>query len=326
MNVILFEDFDSDVKPVMGSSFGNFRIESLASVLVNSKPAIELMTGKDLLDSLIEAYEDSPSDEEMDLIKVIRKPLINMAFFQHSNTGSLAISDSGYVNIEGENGKKPFAWQIRLFQKQCLSDYAAGMNELWIYLNENADDFSDWLETDEYANLKQRPINRLNQWEKAGRRISNWRTHYALFPEMNLVWDDMKDVLSTALWEDLNTELLDDLSEENEDLMKYIRRYVAHATIARAAHTLPIVIDADGILLNEVAATSNNNDVIKQESDRAGVERHAKEEACKAMSRLKTFLNNNATEDTYSGYFSVFLENPAEPTRLNDDGDKLIFM
>lgn len=326
MGAILFDDF-SDMKPFLGSAFSDIALESLESNLNNSKPDIELMTGKELLKDLIDAYEAGTMTEEQEnLLPYIRKPLVNMCFFRHSNQGSININDSGYTASESETTKRPYQWQIRNFQRQCLNDYADGMKELWEYLHENVADFSDWPDTEQYIYLQQKPINELQEWAKSGRRIANWRTHYALLPEMGMVWDDLANDISTALWEDFNQELLDGFSPENEALLPYIQRYLAHATIARAAKTLPLSFEAEGIFLKEVASTTANSDVAKQESDRAAVQKQASQEAKAALCRLIKFLDDNATEDTYSGYYNEFIEGEEELPKLNNEGDKLIFM
>lgn len=326
MSAILFDDF-KEMKPFLGSSFNDMSLETLESYLNNSRPEIEIVTGKALMQTLIDNFDDSGmSNVEIDLLPYVRKPLVAMCFYKHSMQGSLNIGDNGYVTEETETTKRPYQWQMKNFQRQCLRDYSDGMQALWEYLVANILDFPDWEDTDEYKFLQQVPINLFKHWPKSGRRIADWRTHYALLPEMKMVWDDLENKISTALWEDLNAELISGLSEDNETLMTYIRRYVAHATIDRASLTLPLSIEADGILVREVESTSANSDTVKQISDKAALQKQAKDEANKAFCRLIKFLNSNATETLYSGYYTEFIENnPGNPT-LNNDGDKLIFM
>jgi hypothetical protein len=326
MSAILFDSF-SEVKPFLGSGFSDMSLETLESYLNNSKPEIKIVTGSDLLETLIENYDNSDmSAAEEALLPFIRKPLVAMTFYKFSMQGSLNIGDNGFVAEETETTKRPYQWQMKNFQRQCLADYASGMKDLYEHLLANVLDFPDWEDTEEFLFLKQVPINLFMQWPKSGRRIADWRTHYALIPEMKMVWDDLENKISTALWNDLNDELISGLTENNETLMTYIRRYVAHATIDRATLTLPLSIEADGIIVKEVESTSANSDTVKQISDKAALQKQAKDEANKAFCRLIKFLNSNADETLYSGYYSEFIENNTGNPTLNNDGDKLIFL
>jgi hypothetical protein len=326
MSAILFANIE-ELQPYMSNMMQDTRLESLESFINAAQAEVELITGTEVMADLILAYnDDTMSAAQEELLPVVRKALVPMAFYKHSMKGSLLITDSAYSTEEGQNTKRPYQWQMRNFQKQCLADYAAGMNALWLYLLDNVADFADWEASPEYIYLQQRPINLLSEWGKAGRRIANWRTHYALLPEMNMVWEDLAVEISQELVDEINDGLLNGLSTLNEDLLPYIQRYVAHATVERAALTLPVSIDADGLLLNEVAPATQNSDVVKQESDRAGLQRQASEEASRALCRLKKFLDTNANEDDYVGYYTKFLENPTDEPTLNNDGDKLIFM
>lgn len=325
VNTILFETFD-DMKPYLGSGFESIQIETLNSDLKNSLSDIEIMTGSALLSDLVTAYrEDTMSAAQTAILPIIRKPLANICFYRHSNSNVMMIGDSGYGVEEGANKKAPYQWMIRNFQKQRLSDYAAGMNELWIYLLDNSTDFPTWDNTAEYLNLMVRPINDLKEWAKSGRRIANWRTHYALFSEMNLAWEDTATYISQGLVEDVNNWLTNGGADADlEALLPYLQRYIAHATLERAAPNLPISIEAEGLLINEVDSTTANSDKIIQ--DKQMILAQASKEACRALSRMREFLTANATASKYEPYYTKFLLNYEGPVELNTDGDKLIFI
>lgn len=326
MEGILFNDF-SEIKEHVSAVNGDFSMESINSYIKSSLDEIKIMTGQEVLSDLIEAFDDnSLTAIQEELLEVIRKPLANMAFYKYANAGTLKISDSGFSAEETETTKRPFQWQIRDFKKQCLDDYSAGMVTLWDFLQTNSGDFAAWDSSKEYIWLQQRPINELDEWHKSGRRITNWRTHWTLLPEMQLVWEDLKVEITEELWDTINDELLDGFSSQTENLMPYIQRYVAHATIERAAQTLPVSIDADGILIKEVASSTANSDIIRQENERNTIQKSAKLEASKALCKLLKYLDNNADEFTYSPYYESFLANQEETPKMNDAEDKLIFI
>ena len=324
-NTILFETFD-EMKPFLSSAMGGFNIESLDSDLKNSLADIKIITGKELLDDLVTAYRDGTTTTEQDnLIAVIRKPLANICFYRHSNSATMNISDGGYTSEENTTAKRPYQWQIRNFQKQRLADYAAGMVELWEYLLANKADFTAWDDTDEYKNLKNRAIVTLKDWANAGRRISNWRTHYAVLPEMNIVWEDLAQFIGQDMLDDLQAHIEAGTPDTDLDaLMVYVKRYVAHATIERACSTLPISVEAEGLIINEVDTTTANSDKITQDKEmlKGGAER----EACKALNRMIDFLNSNATASKYESYYTPYILNKPTRTPLNQDGDKILLL
>lgn len=323
----LFLDNNIELKKFVSFVINDVRVESLESYVNNSKTDIAILTGDELIDDLKTKYDAGTlTDEEAILVDLIRKPLFAMTFFRHSNQGSMTISDSGYSTQEDETTKRPYQWQIRNFQKQALSDYAEGMSALFAYLLANKADYTLWTDSKAYANCIQRPLTTIDDWFNSGRRIANWRTHYTLFPEMNMVWKDLRIHITSELVAEIHAEFLTSLSADNIILLPYIQRYVAHATVERAVMTLPVSIEASGLIIQEVASGTNNNDLIKQESDRSLIQKQASEESRRALCQLKAFLNSNATASKYVGYYTKYLENPTEPIKLNNDGDKIIFM
>lgn len=324
MDAIFFENFDQ-IKPFAGSAIGTFNIDSLISYMNEAKDEVQIMVGKELMDELIEAYNDNSATEfQRNLIDKIRHPLVKMTFYKHSLEGSLYVSDNGYTTEETETTKRPYQWQMRDFRNSCLKGYSSGMANLWDFLIENIDDLGTYNETDEYLNFQQRPINQFKEWAKSGRRIADWRTHYALFPEMNLVWADLDKEISQDLIDQVNEHLVDGSDSDVDELLPYIQRYIAHATILRAIDTLPIEINANGIIITEIASTTANSDVSKQESDRASIKKQSEIESKKALCRLKKFLNENSTAIKYTGYHEMFLTGTTTTSPLNSSTDKLI--
>lgn len=327
MAKIFFEDF-SEMKPYLGSAFESINILTLESYLRNSLSHIANITGIDYLNKLLDDYDGSGlSTEDEALVLKIRKPLVNMCFKMYANGGTLMITDSGIFAQESETTKRPHAWQIRDLKKQCMADYADGMKELFDFIYENRADYTEIIACEEWLFLMNRPIWRYKQWFYNGRRIANWNTHFALLPEMTMVWDDLAPIISQALWEEINTVITGYVDDNVEiyALLPYIQRYVAHATVSRAAESLPITISDTGLILDEVAATATN-DAVKKNANGNALAKQSGAEAEKAMARLIKFLNSTADADTYAGYYEAFLMNPIAPVVLNKKGDKIIFM
>ncbi len=325
-NSVLFEEFEQ-MKPYLSGAFGSIDIRSLRSDLDNSLADIRIMTGDTLLNELVSAYIAGTTTEWQDkLIDKIRKPLANMAFYRNSATGVMQISDAGYTTEENTTNKRPYQWMIRNFQRQRLADYANGMVELWAYMQANSVDFTTWLDTEEYKNLKYRPISEIKQWANAGRRIANWRTHWAVLPEMNMVWEDLSRYIGQGMIDVLNSwiEAGEPDDTDNDALMVYIRRYVAQATIERACTSLPISIEAEGLFINEIDTTTANSDKVTQ--DKAMLQAGAEREACKAKNRLIDFLNANAKSDKYEPYYTPYILNKPSRAPMNEPGDKILLL
>lgn len=327
MGKIFFDDF-SQMKPYLGSAFESINILTLESYLRNSLSHIANITGEDYLNKLLDDYDGAGlSAEDEALVMKIRKPLVNMCFKMYANGGTLMITDSGIFAQESETTKRPHAWQIRDLKKQCMADYADGMKELFDFIYENRENYTDIIACEEWLFLINRPIWKYKQWFYNGRRIANWNTHFALLPEMTMVWDDLAPIISQALWEEINGVVTGYVGDNAAiyALLPYIQRYVAHATVSRAAESLPITISDTGLILDEVAATATN-DAVKKNANGNALAKQSGAEAEKAMGRLIKFLNSTADADTYVGYYEAFLMNPTAPVVLNKKGDKIIFM
>ncbi len=325
--MIPFFNSTDEIKPFLGVAVSDISEESLESYAINSMSDIAIITGNAFILDLWDKFKDnSLSEDEEEIVGKIKKPIANMTFCRHSMQGVLFISDSGYSIEEGANSKRAFQWMLRDFRYECLKAYSEGMNVLWEYVLDNIESFSAIGESEQYIYLKKRPINKLNQWASAGRRIADWRTHFSLCAEMSIVWEDMSSIISAALLEEVDSYLLEGGTNEDIDaLLIYIRRYVAHHTIERSAITMPISIEANGLVLKEVASTTNNNEVVKQVTDKNLIQKQAEVESIKAKKRLLEFLNANATADKYVGFYNEYILN-YEPIITNTIENKIIIM
>ena len=325
--MIPFFNTTSEMKSYISVMVSEMSEESLESYAINSMSDIAIITSNAVILSLWDKFKAGTlTEQEEALVESIRKPIANMTLSRHSKQAVLYISDSGYTTEEGTNANKPFQWMMRDFRAECMASYSKGMDELWEFIVANKDDYPTIVESDQYKYLIGRPINKLNQWAAAGRRIADWRTHYSLCAEMTIVWEDMSSFISVALRGEVESYLLDgSTNEDMELLLKHIRKYVAHHTIERAAPNLPISIEADGLIIKEVASTTNNNEIAKQMSDKGLMMKQATEEAAKYKKKLVDFLNANATADKYVGYYEAYLLNAVPPV-INTTDNKIILM
>lgn len=325
--MIPFFNTTSEMKSYISVMVSEMSEESLESYAINSMSDIAIITSNAVILSLWDKFKAGTlTEQEEALVESIRKPIANMTLSRHSKQAVLYISDSGYSTEEGTNARKPFQWMMRDFRAECMASYSKGMDELWEFIVANKDDYPTIVESDQYKYLIGRPINKLNQWAAAGRRIADWRTHYSLCAEMTIVWEDMSSFISVALTEEVESYLLDgSTNEDMELLLKHIRKYVAHHTIERASPNLPISIEADGLIIKEVASTTNNNEIAKQMSDKGLMMKQATEEAAKYKKKLVDFLNANATADKYVGYYEAYLLNAVPPV-INTTDNKIILM
>jgi len=318
---VSIEDFRKHV----GTISTDFSIEVLESYAVSSLNDIAIITGKEVADALYVGFKDnSLSADDEALVEKILKPIANMSIFKHSFEGMMLISDSGYTTEEGATTKRPYQWMLRDFRKGCMKAYAEGMNELWQFVVKNIDDYPDIKASEEYLFLKTKPINRLIQWQTNGRRIADWRTHYALTSEMSNVLTDMGEFISQELLTDIETYLVDEGTDEDMTfLLNHVRRYMVHATINRALPNLPVSIEADGLMLNEFLATKDNNEQAKQISETNRIIKEAKIEMEKYKHRLVDFLVKNSSSTKYVGFYNAFVKD-AVPFVMNKPTDKII--
>lgn len=325
--MIPFFNTTSEMKSHISVMVSEMSEESLESYAINSMSDIAIITSNAVILSLWDKFKENDlTTEEEALVERIRKPIANMTLYRHSKQAVLYVSDSGYTTEEGANAKKPYQWMLRDFRAECMASYSKGMEELWDFILENKADYPTIVDSDQYKYLMGRPIQKLNQWAMAGRRIADWRTHYSLCAEMTIVWEDMSSFISVALTEEVESYLLEGSTDEDmELLLKHIRKYVAHHTIERAAPNLPISIEADGLIIKEVAGNTNNNEIAKQVSDKGLMMKQAGEEAAKYKNKLIEFLNANATADKYVGYYNAYLLN-AVPKIINTTDNKIIIM
>lgn len=323
--MIPFFNSIDELRKHVGTVSADFSIEVLESYAMSSLNDIAIITGKEVAESLYADFENnSLSAENEALVEKILKPIANMTVFRHSFEGMLLISDSGYTTEEGANTKRPYQWMLRDFRKGCLKSFSEGMNDLWLFVVKNIDDYPEIKASEEYLFLKKMPVNRLIQWQTNGRRIADWRTHYALTSEMSNVVVDMAEFISAELVTDIEDYMIDEATDEDMSiLLTHVKRYLVHATINRALPNLPVSIEADGLMLNEYLATKDNNEQAKQISETNRIIKEAKIEMEKYKHRLVDFLVKNSSASKYVGFYNAYVKDVV-PFVMNKPTDKLI--
>ena len=329
----LFLKNQDEVKLYVPANVNN-DFESIRSSIENAQLLfIKPVLGDQLYNELLELHngETEPSDLLAEAIVHIQRSLAHFAYHIYAPYGQVQITDSGFQIESTQTHKQAFQWMIDKIDEAFLRDGYIHLEELlkFLYANQNEDDLSAWISTEEHTTLYRTFIRYTSDCARSlqGRAILNILRPTIHELELTLI--------PNSITTDLTDELLDqvknnDVTPDNSKLLPFIRRVITHEAIARCYDEFMVEETTNGLILRSLAGTNGDNrKVTPADVERISIaQRKAKEKASAALLELRTYLNKNATSEKYPDYFNSDLyqaptdETPVERMPTNSANNK----
>lgn len=268
---------------------------------------IKPILGKELYEELLTIDEASstPSDKMAELLKRVRLPLINYAYYLYVPVGNVNISDAGIRIAVNDNMKTAFDWQVDKVETAFLNTAHDFIEDVLEYLEENRAAFETWFNSDAFTMAHDMLIHSAKEFNEHFFINKSRRLYIQLRPIMKSI--ERKYIISTiskALYDEIIGELQssDGPSENTQTLLNLIQPCLAKFTIARAISELSLEILPEGIFENAVQVVSK----AKQAAGRDKLSVLTSDLTADARAELKEvqeYLDANASTDKYKAYF-----------------------
>lgn len=265
----------------------------------------------------------SMSAKYQSLLVLVQEALAHFTYAKWSHGGHVAISDHGINNRASETEKPVFQWQLKdLRDNYYLKHAFEALDHTLDFLETNKATYALWAaDTVAYTINKQYFINSIDQFEKFYSLNNSRRAFKSLYSVMyNVEEFTIADNISEDLYNTIKAAIADaSLSGDNKTLVeKYIRPAVAYLTIAQAADQHAAQVTEEGIFLFEFASGEGNNktELYNQEALRK-VRVNAENNGNAWIKKMRTYLDNNASESKFSAYYNSDLYN--DPTDETDN-------
>lgn len=220
----------------------HFKISSTLK-LVDITPAINLVENKreylkeyigdDLYNALSSHVKDDGTTEKYkNILEYVRPVIVNFAFFHAVDKLDLNLSSNGFVVDSTSTSAPASANRVNKFKENCWDDAHIALNNLLLFLEENADTYSDWKDSDAYTEYFEIYLKNSYDFRKHVDidmlTFVNWRATIKVIQE-----NDIVPIISTELSNQIISEIKNDnVAAVNLNLLNLILPALAYLTSA----------------------------------------------------------------------------------------------
>jgi hypothetical protein len=241
-----------------------------------------------------------------ELLKLVQKALINLAYYHGYAVLTVAASDGGFHRIESENHKGLYKYQEEELKDLFKKDGFNGLDDVLEYLEENIEYFPEFEDSDNRLVTKVNIIPDTKTFN-AIYGIGSSRLVFLLLKRFMRQTEDfvIRKILGHTLFAEVKAEIVKpEPAEKIVSLLPYLQKPLAYFSVASGIDEMGVNVTDKMVYFEsqqptffnstvKTPATADQLAVIKDKAERTGN---------KYLEDLKMFLLDNATTYTeYSG-------------------------
>jgi hypothetical protein len=272
---------------------------------------------------------DDPAQEDRldELLALVQKALINLAYYRGFPILSVKMSDKGAYRTESPNEKSLFKYQEVELRQTFKQDGFNGLDAVLEYLEENIDVFPEFRNSANYTIFKSNFINTTTDFDNIYSIGGSRLVFLKIRRFMNIV-EDFK--ILPLIGQAFYTKLKDAIEENNvitEDqrAIDIIKKAVAFLSIDQGLSELGVKLTDNGVVFE---TREGRFDDLKKDTTVSGDELHtliksARVNGDKYLSLLKEFLHANI--DDYPLYRDSEQYDDTNTAHIRDNSGKKTF-
>jgi len=277
---------------------------------------ISQLLGKELLDLIQEAYEQnegdlsSESQELQDLLPMVQNPLAFYAYARFANKSNISLSHMGMFEQAPDHTNSAPKWKVQAAIMDIISQGDEAAEQLLEFLEENASDYPLWKDSTAMNYADGSIFAKASDFNSFIEISYSRRLFLRLKPYIRKAELLAKKVVSAELFADIQNQLKTQTMEpETEELLPYLRNYVAHEAMLRALPFLPFSNGQSGLQIITTIEQLNVKSAISA-SDKRELMNELKSQLQEAKNELIYFLQENADE------YPLWKNSPANGNRV----------
>jgi hypothetical protein len=327
----------NEIKNIKGEEIKKYISVNVTTNFITIKPYIETAEAeyiKKLLGDaqyyeLVEYYEDhvEPESHLGDLLKLVQKSLINLAYFRGFPILVAKIGDGGAYRNETDVQKPLFKYQEAELKQMFKTDGFNGLDAVLEYLENNIESFPLFASSQNYTIFKQNFIHTTAQFDDCfpigGSRIVFLKLRKYMIDAENF---HILPVIGKPFFDLLKNELLNNsLSEANIPVVEFLRKAIAGFAISKGILQLGISITDNGIFHQTTTGGQydHKKDAALDMKESFNISKLARDTADDYMSLLKDFLHTNIQD--YPLYSASNAYDSSNKSHIRNNDGKLTF-
>lgn len=263
---------------------------------------ISQLLGKEMLELLQETYEQNDGDLSsesqalQELLPMVQNPLAFYAYARFANKSTLSLSHMGMFETSPDHTTSAPKWKIQAVIMDIISQGDEAAEQLLEFLEENASDFPLWKDSSAMTYADGSIFAKASDFNTFIEISYSRRLFLRLKPYVRKAEILAKKVVSAELFNDVQNQLKTQAVEpETEELLPYLRNYVAHEAMLRALPFLPFSNGQSGLQIITTIEQLNVKSAISA-SDKRELINELKTQLQEAKNELIYFLQDNADD------------------------------
>ena len=310
----LITEIESEFKLYCTGITVGVKIESIApSIAYIEKHFIKKELGKEQYDALVAAYESTMSAEQTALWEEVAAALCPLAAWHYAGANAAELSDAGQRERNAEDGNGARLWVSNLQRDTWYEQGMTAIDSLLAFLDENKDDYPDWVSGSGYAGLKSNILQTTEQLNTYVFINESRRFFKMLKPSIRQVeFLNIQPAISKAFYDRLIAGLkADDLTDEEQEAIDKLIPAVAHLAFSECK--FPVELGTDGVFQISSSAGDNGSKTktLPDDSILADVKRKHFYTGKQYLNEAVDYLNKTASNSVFAEYFgSTVYEDP----------------
>ena len=302
------------------STFKNYVKVNINSELKTLQPAIDEAEKRYIIPAISKALYDvlheyvndggSSSEPALDsLLPQVERPLANLAYWLHISPGNVVMDDAGLHKLSNDHFKPASTSDLASLDEHFSTIGFDAIDDLLEFLEENKDDYEDWVASDSYTEFHSLFIRNAKEFKLIN---NSRRTFLALRDNLEYIQDThIKSLLGDDYQTLLDALIEDDLTEEQETLLNTVRKAMRYLTIAEATKELSLIPRHTGFMLSAYDGGLNDPKRISPaERDRLStLQQSMQQKGNQYLKNLEDLLSDDEETDTDNNYFDNETDN-----------------
>jgi len=277
--------------------------------------------GPDMLSALQDYFDDSdpPDDAMEELLNKVREALTPLMLYAAAPVINIRWSDIGLMKTESNDYSAASGGEVYFARVQLLLAGYRALEALYLFLEQNEEDYDDWVDSEAYTEFKAFLVNKAEQFqEHVDINHSRW-----LFSRMVPAMDTVELLrIRPAIGDEFFEEIKEDVQDgaftdtEEKHVLKLLTKSIALFTYSRCLED-PTIRETIRIVNAKTAEELSNKGFAAEDysNQYKALSEQTKSEGEAIMAQLIKYLNAKASDTLFNTWFeSDKYKDPAQNT------------
>ncbi|MBE7688454.1 hypothetical protein F6A46_09420 [Tenacibaculum finnmarkense genomovar ulcerans] len=194
----------------------------------------------------IAVFEQTQTDPILIEAQVLAREVVaNFGYYLYLPIGAVQASDAGFFVVDSENTKQASDKQFKELQRSFKKSGHEALDDLLDYMEQSADKFLDWFNSDYYTVYKELLVNKTSIFNKWYYIFNSRQTFVAMMPTIRIVEDQfIKPVIGSELLDDLKSN---QTIQERKEVKEYLQQAIVAFTVMKTVDNGMFILDARGM-------------------------------------------------------------------------------